>query len=95
MGTFSKSLASCGGFIAGSTEVIDYLRIAARAVPVHRVRRAGGRRGRAGGREDLPFSPKEQAFSPAFSTMRPTSIEGCTISDSGSSIRFPSLVEAL
>jgi 8-amino-7-oxononanoate synthase len=31
MGTFSKSLASCGGFIAGSAEVIDYLRIAARA----------------------------------------------------------------
>jgi 8-amino-7-oxononanoate synthase len=30
MGTFSKSLASCGGFIAGSTEVIDYLRISAR-----------------------------------------------------------------
>jgi 8-amino-7-oxononanoate synthase len=28
MGTFSKSLASCGGFIAGSAEVIDYLRIA-------------------------------------------------------------------
>jgi 8-amino-7-oxononanoate synthase len=31
MGTFSKSLASCGGFIAGSAEVIDYLRISARA----------------------------------------------------------------
>jgi 8-amino-7-oxononanoate synthase len=31
MGTFSKSLASCGGFIAGPAEVIDYLRIAARA----------------------------------------------------------------
>ena len=30
MGTFSKSLASCGGFIAGSAEVIDYLRISAR-----------------------------------------------------------------
>jgi 8-amino-7-oxononanoate synthase len=30
MGTFSKSLASCGGFIAGSTEVIEYLRIASR-----------------------------------------------------------------
>ena len=30
MGTFSKSLASCGGFIAGSAEVVDYLRIAAR-----------------------------------------------------------------
>jgi 8-amino-7-oxononanoate synthase len=31
MGTFSKSLASCGGFIAGSGEVIEYLRIHSRA----------------------------------------------------------------
>jgi 8-amino-7-oxononanoate synthase len=31
MGTFSKSLASCGGFIAGPHEVIDYLRIQSRA----------------------------------------------------------------
>jgi 8-amino-7-oxononanoate synthase len=31
MGTFSKSLASCGGYIAGPTEVIEYLRIASRA----------------------------------------------------------------
>jgi len=31
MGTFSKSFASCGGFIAGPTEVIEYLRIAARS----------------------------------------------------------------
>jgi 8-amino-7-oxononanoate synthase len=31
MGTFSKSLASCGGFIAGPAEVIEYLRIASRA----------------------------------------------------------------
>ncbi len=30
MGTFSKSLASCGGYIAGPAEVIDYLRIASR-----------------------------------------------------------------
>ncbi|MEX0993390.1 MAG: aminotransferase class I/II-fold pyridoxal phosphate-dependent enzyme [Solirubrobacterales bacterium] len=30
MGTFSKSLASCGGFIAGAGEVIEYLRIASR-----------------------------------------------------------------
>jgi 8-amino-7-oxononanoate synthase len=30
MGTFSKSLASCGGFIAGPAEVVDYLRIASR-----------------------------------------------------------------
>ncbi len=31
MGTFSKSLAACGGFIAGEAEVIDYLRISSRA----------------------------------------------------------------
>ena len=31
MGTFSKSIASCGGFIAGPAEVIDFLRIEARA----------------------------------------------------------------
>ena len=31
MGTFSKSLASCGGFIAGPAEVIDFLRVQARA----------------------------------------------------------------
>lgn len=30
VGTFSKSLASCGGFVAGPTEVIEYLRIASR-----------------------------------------------------------------
>jgi 8-amino-7-oxononanoate synthase len=31
MGTFSKSLASCGGFIAGSGEVIEFLRYHSRA----------------------------------------------------------------
>ena len=31
IGTFSKSLASCGGFVAGTEEVIDYLRISSRA----------------------------------------------------------------
>jgi 8-amino-7-oxononanoate synthase len=31
MGTFSKSLAACGGFVAGEAEVIDYLRISSRA----------------------------------------------------------------
>jgi 8-amino-7-oxononanoate synthase len=31
MGTFSKSLASCGGFIAGSHEVVEYLRISSRS----------------------------------------------------------------
>jgi 8-amino-7-oxononanoate synthase len=31
MGTFSKSLASCGGFIAGPAEVVEFLRIQARS----------------------------------------------------------------
>jgi 8-amino-7-oxononanoate synthase len=31
MGTFSKSLASCGGFVAGPADVVEYLRISARA----------------------------------------------------------------
>jgi 8-amino-7-oxononanoate synthase len=31
MGTFSKSLASCGGFIAGPAEVVDFLRVQSRA----------------------------------------------------------------
>jgi 8-amino-7-oxononanoate synthase len=31
MGTFSKSFASCGGFVAGPADVIDYLRISSRA----------------------------------------------------------------
>jgi len=30
MGTFSKSLASCGGYIAGPADVVEYLKIAAR-----------------------------------------------------------------
>jgi 8-amino-7-oxononanoate synthase len=31
MGTFSKSLAACGGFVAGPADVIDYLRFSSRA----------------------------------------------------------------
>ena len=31
MGTFSKSFASCGGFIAGSRDVIEYLRVTSRS----------------------------------------------------------------
>ncbi|HUQ64132.1 MAG TPA: pyridoxal phosphate-dependent aminotransferase family protein [Acidimicrobiales bacterium] len=30
MGTFSKSLASCGGFVTGSKDVLDFIRIACR-----------------------------------------------------------------
>jgi 8-amino-7-oxononanoate synthase len=31
MGTFSKSLASCGGFIAGPSDVVDFLRVQSRS----------------------------------------------------------------
>src|SRR5436190_13409899 len=31
MGTFSKSLASCGGFLVGDADIIEYLRISARS----------------------------------------------------------------
>jgi 8-amino-7-oxononanoate synthase len=31
MGTFSKSFASCGGFIAGPADVIEYLRVSSRS----------------------------------------------------------------
>jgi 8-amino-7-oxononanoate synthase len=31
MGTFSKSLASCGGFVAGDAEVVEFLKIQSRA----------------------------------------------------------------
>jgi 8-amino-7-oxononanoate synthase len=31
MGTFSKSLASCGGFLVGDADVIEFLRISARS----------------------------------------------------------------
>ncbi len=31
MGTFSKSLASCGGFVAGPADVVEYLRFASRS----------------------------------------------------------------
>jgi 8-amino-7-oxononanoate synthase len=31
MGTFSKSLASCGGFVAGPADVIDFLRVQSRS----------------------------------------------------------------
>ena len=40
MGTFSKSLASCGGFIAGPADVVDYLRVQSRAFLFTAERRA-------------------------------------------------------
>jgi 8-amino-7-oxononanoate synthase len=66
MGTFSKSLASCGGFVAGPADVIEYLRISARAfvftaaaVPAAlgaALESAGIRRARPQGRRARPAS---------------------------------------
>ncbi len=55
MGTFSKSLAACGGFVAGPAEVIEYLRISSRAVPVHRLGGPGRARRRARGAAHRPL----------------------------------------
>ena len=55
MGTFSKSLASCGGFIAGSHEVIEFLRIQSRAFLFTASGGAGRRRRRARGAADHPL----------------------------------------
>ena len=49
MGTFSKSLASCGGFIAGDAEVIEFLKIQSRAFLFTAVGRPGRGRRRARG----------------------------------------------
>ena len=54
MATFSKSLASCGGVIAGPADVIEFLRVQSRAVHVHRVRGPRGARSGARRGPDLP-----------------------------------------
>ena len=80
MGTFSKSLASCGGFIAGSHEVIDYLRIQSRAflfTAARRARRGRRRARRAAGR---PLGGRPAAVRRACSRTRATSRTGCTSS---------------
>ena len=85
MGTFSKSLASCGGFIAGSHEVIDFLRISSPRVPVH---------GRAASRPPSAprwprcgssARPRARSCSRACSTTPATCTAACTSSASGSS----------
>ena len=64
MGTFSKSLASCGGFIAGSHEVIDYLRIQSRAFLFTAARRAGRGRRRARRAAGRPLGGRAAAVRP-------------------------------
>ena len=61
MGTFSKSLASCGGFIAGSHEVIDFLRITSRAFLFTAAARARGRRRGARRAADHPLRGRAAA----------------------------------
>ena len=64
MGTFSKSLASCGGFIAGAHEVIDFLRIQSRAFLFTAAAVPGrGRRG-AGGAARRPLGRRAAAVRP-------------------------------
>ena len=58
MGTFSKSLASCGGFIAGPADVIEYLRIQSRPFLFTAAAGAGGRRRRARRGAHLPLAPR-------------------------------------
>ena len=55
MGTFSKSLASCGGFIAGPADVIDFLRVQSRSFMFTRRGRAGGDRRGAWRPRDHPL----------------------------------------
>ena len=55
MATFSKSLASCGGVIAGPADVIEFLRIQSRPFMFTAAARARRGRGGARGRADLPL----------------------------------------
>ena len=71
MGTFSKSLASCGGFIAGPADVIEYLQIAARAVHVHAPRRSPPRSARRS-RRSASAAPRGRRCSRGCSTTPPT-----------------------
>ena len=51
MGTLSKSLASCGGYIAGSAELVEYLKYTAPGF-VYSVGHLAAQRGRRAGRAD-------------------------------------------
>ena len=85
--TFSKSLASCGGVIAGPADVIDFLRIQSRAVPLHRLGRAGRRRRGAGGRAHLPLGRGPRAVRPRAGQRRVPERAACASSASTSSTR--------
>ena len=71
MGTFSKSLASCGGFIAGPADVIEFLRLSIARLHVHRLVGARRRRRRARG-ASASAAPRARRCSSACSTTPPT-----------------------
>ena len=68
MGTFSKSLASCGGFVAGPHEVDRVPAHLLARLPVHRLRRAGRRRRRARRAARHPLGGRPAAARRACST---------------------------
>ena len=85
MGTFSKSLASCGGFIAGpgGRDRLPADRLA--SVPVHGRRRPRGDRRGAARRCGSAAPPRARSSSPGCSTTPPTCTGACRSSASGSS----------
>ena len=87
MGTFSKSLASCGGFVAGPARGDRLPAHPVARVPLHRLGgTGGGRRGarRAAGR---PLRRGPPLFAARARERRATSTAGCTSSASASSSR--------
>ena len=71
MGTFSKSLASCGGFIAGPAEVIEYLRISSRSFIFSASGGAGGDWRGAGRAADHPLRGAAAVRAPALQRRLP------------------------
>ena len=82
MGTFSKSLASCGGFVAGSAEVVEYLRIQSRAFLFTAAARA--RRGRRRARRPADH-PHRRGARAARAGARQRALPGATACRRGAS----------
>ena len=76
MATFSKSLASCGGVIAGPADVIEFLRIQSRPFMFTASAVPGRGRSGAGGGQDLPLRRGPASCSRACSTTRDTCTPG-------------------
>ena len=77
MGTFSKSLASCGGFLAGPADVVEYLRAAEPRVPLHRLQRARRRSARRWPRCGSSPPTRGRPSSRACSRTPATGATGC------------------